>query len=433
MPLRTPASAADSTGPSFVRRWRRPPPFLREGPGLAGAEILDEIPASLGLVLWQTARDVELWSEIPADKRDDLFGAAAERRRLAQILSLDHSAAAVDAPLRAVASMLAHPADTAPEAVMLACQRISQWAEAQDAMATALAFAQAAALAAPGSAREALRVGRLARRRGQHARAEGWLQRAIVLARQQRDRGTHAFAYTSLGNLHFIRGNVPAAERYQRRALGIARRYSLHLRAAAALHDLFVVCAESGRDAEAIQLAREALQAYGPRHARVAALAHDVAYYWMRRGEFARALPVLRASASRTAPHQRIVAIANVARAAGAVGDRETFDEYRRTALAIVDRDERAEHSSAALLDLARGTAALGDYDDAEALARRALHLATTLGEHRIRFEAESEIQAIRAERAARPTSTSVEADPQADALSEDLTDALTADSFAAR
>lgn len=412
----------------YSRRWRLPPPYLSGSEPMEAAGILEEMGGPMGLLLWQTARDATLWATTPAERREGLFHPDAEPRRLADVLSVGDAVESIEEPLRALAALLSHPADVAPEAVMLACNRISQWAESREMIRSALAYAQASALSMPGSARSALQVGRLARRVAEHARAEGWLQRAVVLARQEGDRLTHAFGYSALGNLYKMRGNMPAAERHHLRALRIARRHSLAGREAAAVHDLFVICAETGRLPEAITYARGAVTAYGPRHERLPALAHDIAVLWVENGEFGRALPVLLSVWPHLAPGDRVLGLTNAARAAGALRDQTTYAECHARSLAIIDAAESREHHAVAVLNLARGAVGLGELDLGRRLADRATALAVQAGEHKISFGAEALLQQIDANRSAitspplpAPASEPTEADESADALVGEL------------
>lgn len=379
---------------SYSRRWRLPPPYLSESEAMEGAAMLEEFRGPLGLLLWQSVRDVTLWALTPVERREGLFSSEAEPRRIADVLVLHGLPSQLEEPLRALAALLSHPADVAPEAVMLACHRISQWAESQDSIATALAYAQGSALAMPASAKSALRVGRLARRRGENARAEGWLQRAVVLARQEGDRVTHAFGYSALGNLYRTRGNMPASERHHLRALRIASRHSLVAREAAALHDLFVICAETSRVQDAVRHARRAVVAYGPKHERLPALAHDVAVLWLENGEFGRALPVLLAVWSRMGTDQ-VLGLTNAARAAGALRDARIYHDCRERAFALIDGAATREHRAVGLLNLARGAVSLGELELGRALVTRALDAAREAREHKIEFGAESLLQQI--------------------------------------
>ena len=54
--INPPSAAAHS------RRWRVPPPLTRTGELLEGAEILNEVPSEVGVVLWKSLRNVMLWS-----------------------------------------------------------------------------------------------------------------------------------------------------------------------------------------------------------------------------------------------------------------------------------------------------------------------------------------------------------------------------------
>lgn len=395
----------------YQRRWRLPTPYVRDAEPLEAAGVLDEVSGPLGLLLWQSVRDAALWAMTPAEAREGLFHPDAEPRRLADLLTIGPAAARIEEPLGALARMLTHPADTAPEVVMLACDRISQWAEAGDRVATALTFAQAAALAVPASARGALRVGRLARRRGELVRAEGWLQRAVVLARQEGDRVSHAWGYTALGSLHMLRGNLPSAERHHQRALRIAERHSLRARAAAALHDLFVVSADRGRTGEAVGYARRAVEMYGPKHQKLPVLAHDVALMWLEQGEFSHALPVLEAVCPFVPTSQSILGLASTARAAGGLGRRALFDDYHRRVVALADRDSQRDNQPAALLNVARGAAHLGERELAESLGHRCLELARELQQHKIVFAAESLLDSLHADTSAAGTPLEAPAD----------------------
>jgi tetratricopeptide (TPR) repeat protein len=385
------------------RRWRIPPAYLRGSEPIEGAGILDEFPGAAGLLLWQCARDVNLWALTPPGNREGLFSADAEPRRLAGLLSLGTVVREVEEPLRALAAMLSHAPDTAPEVPMLACRRLSQWADARGATASALAFAQASALAVPGSARAALRVGQLARRCGEYARAEGWLQRAIVLARQSREREAHATSYGALGNLYLLRGNLPGAERCHLRALRIAQRHALISREAAVLHDLSVVLTEAGRPDEAMQFARLAAAAYGPHHPNLPLLVHDLAVMWVEQGRFSSALRVLKAVLPRIELANQFITLSNVVRAAGGAGDQVTFARFWDHALAAANGASRRQLAPTALLNLARGAASLCEMERAKTVAGRALHLAEEAGEHKTRFEAEALLAAIQSQEVGTP------------------------------
>src|SRR5688500_20400032 len=92
----------------------------------------------------------------------------------------------LEEPLSVLARMLGEPTRITEEMVALSCRRISQWSDDDGLLATALAFAQAAATVTPGDAVAAFAVGKLARRRAEYARAETWFRRTIALARDRK-------------------------------------------------------------------------------------------------------------------------------------------------------------------------------------------------------------------------------------------------------
>lgn len=295
------------------RRWRVPPAITHGSEAFEGAGILEEIPGKLGLLLWQSVRDVTLWAGTPAEAREGLFtpGAERERRAALQTAAVDP---ALEPALARVAEILGRPNATTGELMARACHRVAEWADERDLTATAIAFVQAAALAAPLDADTACTLARLARRRAEHARAETWFRRAIALARQSGDWSAYSLAFLGLGNLYVLRGSFPVARRFYVRALRAARRHSLHALAGMTFHDLFVLAVASGRPHEAERAAREAHREYGRDHPRLRALAHDVACFWMEQGHPARALSVFRALLPRvTRPAERLVALANLA------------------------------------------------------------------------------------------------------------------------
>ena len=366
------------------RPFRVLPPITRGTESLDGAPVLEEVPGDAGVLLWQSLRNVMLWTGADAAARKSLFSAEAARRR-AEMLRAVPLPEELAEPLAAVAALLAAPTAAKAAQVSAACTRIAGWAEGAGAPATALAFAQAAALAEPERAGLAWAVGRLARRRGEIVRAEGWYHRAIMLARQSRDWRSYALAFNGLGNAKLQRGNIPAARRNHTRALRAARRHALRDIEAGALHDLFRTALELGDAAEVDAFAAQALRAYGEGHPRVAVLAHDVAVAWVARGEHARALPVLEAAA----PHlkvagERALALASVARAAGGAGRADRFRHAALEAVQLLLTPGAAAAAPQVYLTIARGALLLGDAEHAGAAAREAERLADESGEAKI-------------------------------------------------
>jgi tetratricopeptide (TPR) repeat protein len=244
-------------------------------------------------------------------------------------------------------------------------------------------------------------VGRLARRGGHTGLAEGWLNRAIVLARQVGDWDTYAAAYSGLGNVSLTRGNLPAAERYQQKALRIATKHGLPARAGAALHDIFVVAAEAEQVEKALVYAERAFCTYPIDHPALVALAHDTASYYVMQGQFSYAIPVLEAVFPLVEEDQKSTVLTNLARAAGGLGDRAQFDEYRQRGRDALQRKRTEDRRAGDLLSLARGCASMGDWQEAQELAEQALALANERLEHKVAFEADAFQQSLENERAA--------------------------------
>ena len=382
------------------RRWRVPPALLHGPEALEGGSVLQEVGGSLGLVLWQALGDVVLWAETPPPERVGLFAVDAERRRLAALMCLSVEAALEDA-LRELACLTGRPERVRAERVALACWELAQWAEREHKAATALALAQGAALACPGDAAAAFKVGQLARKQAQYARAESWLRRTVALARQSGDWISYSLAFSGLGTMYAQRGNFPMARKFHTRALRAAKRHCLHDIAGGALHDLFVVAVTSDRADEAERYAQAALEEYGPANPKLPRLAHDVGYFWMERGYFARALPVFQALlAHMIHPGERIAAVSNIARAAGGANDTVAFEHAWEASWEMMNA-QQAEGHAEALLELARGAASRKDWDRAEIAAKHAITVARERDEARIEIAAESVVEAIQSSRRA--------------------------------
>jgi tetratricopeptide (TPR) repeat protein len=382
------------------RRWRVPPALKRGDEIFEGLGVLDELAGEKGLVLWQSLRDSLLWAEAQDDERTALFAPDAERARMAVILTAQPSPD-LEEPLGVLARMLAEPTQISEEMVALACRRVSQWADDEGLLMTALAFAQAAATVTPGDPSVAFAVAKLARRRAEHARAETWFRRTIALARQIGDWATYSQAFLGLGSMYQQRGNGPAARRFLVRAIKAAQRNSLHSIEGMALHNLFTVAGDADRNEEAHQYARAAYEAYGPHHPAIPRLAHDVAYWWIRRGQYAEALPVLESVLPHfPQPGDRMTVLGSIARASGGLGQRERFRETWDAAHDLLRTSTPDEGAALGLLDMAHGAATLGLWDKAETAAREALDLGSRRNEAKIRLMAESLLESVRHHRA---------------------------------
>lgn len=372
------------------------PPLLSESEPFEGAALLREHPGALGAVLWKSLRDVCAWTDATPEERTSLFSAAAADARTAEVAG---AAAEPElwAPLLVVQQLLAHPDHVNHPRLVHACRAIARWGERRGFTAVQLAFVQAAACLVPEHARLAYAVGRLSRDRGEYARAESWLRRAIRLARGN-DWHTYALSYLSLGTLYQQLGNLPAARTVTIRGYRTSVRRRVRALQGPALHNLFVLAAEGADYARAHHYARAALKFYGTGHPRLPALAYDLGCVWFLSGNFDRALPVLEA----VIPHlsdtaERALALANTARAAAGCGNASKFDHYWNLATSVADQNGDSSTAAEAWLNLARGAVSLRQRDRAELAAGRARELAYLLRLNQVQVEADAVLDSARA------------------------------------
>ncbi|HEX5725814.1 MAG TPA: hypothetical protein VFX98_10145, partial [Longimicrobiaceae bacterium] len=121
--------------PSFDSTAAPPPRAFRvlalppSGPDLLeGAAVLAEVPGDTGVLLFQSLRNVTLWSAAGREERAALFAPGAEARRRAALES-----AAPDEALRpaleTLARLLGAPAAVRAAEVADACEQVARWAE----------------------------------------------------------------------------------------------------------------------------------------------------------------------------------------------------------------------------------------------------------------------------------------------------------------
>lgn len=365
------------------------------------------------MILWQLHRDAFLWITTDPENRDKLFLENSNPTPVFTHFSSD--AEQIGESVEVLQRLSSGRGMPGEDELADACRAISRWAYEKGKFTTALAFAQNAALTAAESAADSHWVATIAARVNDHPRAEGWFRRALGLARRSSDWKMYSRSFSGLGNLYIRRGNLPAARRLHTRALRGARRGGMRSEQASALHDLFVVAIETGNNTEAEKLARQAFEAFGRRNRRLHILAHDVAYFWMENGHFARALPVFQAVLP-LVDHEveRTLVLANLARAAGGAGERSVFNKaVDDVEYAISLPEIRKTAAARALLEVARGYLSLQEYDEAESAALSALASATANREAKVRFAAESVLGSIR-ERSATmaPMSTTLDSAP---------------------
>jgi hypothetical protein len=213
----------ESANRKTKRRWHLAPVITHGSETLEGGRVLDEVENALGVLLWQLVRDVRLWATTPVQERGALFTSGAGAR-LHEMMARLGPQPELLRPLQVLVAMVTDAVGTTEAEVALACDHVAEWAMEQEKLATALDFAQAAALVVPDHAASALKVARNARLQEEHARAETWLRRTITVARQAGDWAPYSSALLELGRLYQDRQNSRAARRFFIRALRAATR-----------------------------------------------------------------------------------------------------------------------------------------------------------------------------------------------------------------
>jgi len=376
------------------------PPLLSEGEPFEGAAVLHEHPGALGALLWKSLRDVTAWTETPAAGRAALFNPAAAAARPAEVAGAG-AEPELWAPLLVVAELLQRPAQVDYARLVNACRAVARWGERRGFGAVQLAFTQAAARLAPEHPRLAYAVGRLARDRGEYARAETWLRSSIRLARG-RDWHTYALAYLSLGTLYQQLGNLPAARAVTLRGLRTTVRRRLRRLEGTAYHNLFTIATEMLDFPAGYDYAQAAFRRYGADHPRIPALLQDVGCFWILQGCFTRASAVLQGVLPRIPEAgDRVLVLANLARATAAAGEREQYERSRAESEALLPQAPTPERAAQVWVNLARAAASAGEHARAEQAAQNALRLASPLRLGHIEFEVEALQAAVRAARVA--------------------------------
>lgn len=359
------------------------PPAIHRG----AAETIDRIGILLehedqeGVLLWRLVRDVELWSAASPAEREHLFAAGAGTVRT---LRLRASTVPTDVriQLRRLIRSLAAPAKASAGEVAATCAYVAEWAREIEARETALAFAQAAALASDDGA-HALLTGRCAEEANQRERARTWYVRTVGLARRARDWQSYARSFLELGRMAEQDGTPARARRLYLRAFRTSCRKRFpaeHGRAAAAL---FRLARDAGDYESASRYARIATRALLRSDARTAGLVLLLAEHWIEHGNARAALRLL--------DHREgIDSLVSPARAAGAVlrvrawiaaGDLGMAKEAWASAFALLrsapDDEQDTEGAAAALLALAKCAAVLDDLRAIERAGCAALARAT--------------------------------------------------------
>jgi tetratricopeptide (TPR) repeat protein len=379
------------------RPWIVPPGLLGQSEPFEGYHVLDETRSELGLLLWQSLRDVDLWALTTPEQRGQLFTATALDARLERIGEELGADEALRPALEGLANLLAVPSWVSPATVSGLCEELSRWASDAGLSRTALAFAIRAALAAPDDAGPAYLVGLIARRAADYRRAEVWFRRALALARHNHDWRVYSLAHAGLGHIHMQRGHAPRARGRLLKALRASRRYGVWSVRSVVLHDLFCIAATGPDPRQAENYARAAFRSYGRRHPRLPVLAHDIARFWMSQGHFDLALSTFQAVLPHlTRPPERLLAWSNLAQAAGGAGEAATFTRAWNDVWRMIDERDDTERVPEALINLAYGAQSLGQVVRMDMAASYALTIATRRNEMQQKLVAEQLLHTAR-------------------------------------
>lgn len=366
--------------------------------------MLIEAESALATLLWQVAADVRLWSAEPPETRAGLFAPLSVRARR-QFAEAVREYPMLRWPLRTMEAMVTAPADTRSSDVALACSMIVDWAGAHHMEETATQYAEAAALASPRDAHLAAIAGTACARIADGARAEVWYRRATRLGRRTRDWEWYIRSYIRWGNLVYEIGDYDRARDYYEKAMRAATWRGRPAFAGQAAHGMLTVAIHTSTYADAEELGLKAFELYPANDARVPHLAHDVAYLLLRHAWYGQAMRILDAVLPMiTRPHERIVVLGSVARAAAGLRDRSRFEQAAGEVELLAEICD--EGAAMSCVHLAEGAAIFGDWTVAEQLAGRAIDISIRRGERDTQRQAYQTMNRITTRTPPAPTSS---------------------------
>lgn len=357
------------------RRWCIPAlAFHEPGEFLEGAELLREYDGVLGMILWQTVRDVALWAAAPRAARGVLFGTPGH-------VAFEGASVPpkISGPLATVGEFLhAPPEKVDRDLLALACMEISTWARQAHTRRTALAYAEAAALASPRLPGAAVLAGSCAIEAEEPFRAEGWLRRAVWVARRERDRDAFATGFFLMGRVAELQGYGNRAKELYSRAFREGRRRRIRLVRRDAAYALFRLARDRPADrATASEFALAAQHAHVPGQPDAAPMLLDLARFWVDENDERRARIVLRrlvAHFGELTGEAALAAVGLVARVYVATERQGAADAATHALAMMRNHPAPDEITVQAAMDVAYGAAARRDrecIDQAQRLAER--------------------------------------------------------------
>ncbi|HEX2211271.1 MAG TPA: hypothetical protein VHG93_26540 [Longimicrobium sp.] len=303
---------------------------------IPGESILAELAPPLDVVVFDVLRAVLLVMQ--KSRIAPLYGTLALDAWEGQLLESEH-AEDIRFPLAVLVGAIRDRRDADRPLMAQACMAVAEWAFAQRATRTALLWIEAAAICFPENGRYALVAGRAYRQAGRLAAAERWLKRAARLTYVRQDWGAYAFAICTLGMVSWTQGSVSNALRYLVRSQRVARRHGERVLEGEIFHNMLAIAISRDDTAHVEEYARAAFERYPPAHHRLPALAYDLAYFWLMRGQTRRALSIFNQLLPHfPQPEQRIQVLAALARGAGKANDRDLFMRSRTEAASLAMR-----------------------------------------------------------------------------------------------
>jgi tetratricopeptide (TPR) repeat protein len=219
-----------------------------------------------------------------------------------------------------------------------ACAVVWEWAERKEYLEIAMQFAELAARLEPLVPGRASTAGRIARRQRTIPRGSMWFTRAYRLARLQKKEIDFAIAHLGMGALELEIGNPEKARRHAGKAFKAAMRRGRRSLAACASHDIMAAYISEENYEDAGGHAQSAVAMYDLDHPRFPGLAHDVAVLWSRLGYYSSALTIFEiVLPAMVRLEDHITALANIARAAAACGDRVRYQRALKEVIEAIN------------------------------------------------------------------------------------------------
>lgn len=334
-----------------------PAPPMRHGDGreVTGIDVLRDVHGDLGLMLWLALRRVE--ARVTGDPAAyDPNVTRPERPERERLLAASAEAIELVGALGTFALLYQLPTLVETRELMRACLQVHDWASERHLLHTAALFAEAAAYVDQDDPVAANAAARACRRAALNERSSIWYSRAFRLAVRKRSRRESIRALLGFGNLMYQMGRHEEARPVLETAARRAEHFGRRRQAAEAQHDLLAIASEAGTYASAERHVREALRLYPSSHPRLPYLVHDFGYLLSQYRLFSAALPLFQAVLPLiSAPADRVLVWASIARASAGAGQRARAAEATEHSLRLVALYE--EHAAACFAHLCRGGA----------------------------------------------------------------------------